>query len=159
LRLPPLRERKDDIPILIEYFMNRISKRLNKKIIQISDKYMMYLLEYEWPGNIRELENLMELIINTESIPLSMEKRQIVIDIKAREDAIAVGYRPADNEFKDVILPLDEVERQHIIKALDTYNGNITLTAKALGIGRNTLYRKIDYFKINCSETGQCSIM
>ena len=158
LRLPPLRERKDDIPILVEYFMNRISKRLNKKTIQIHERHMKILLAHEWPGNIRELENLMELIINTESISLSLGKRQIVVDLKAKDDFVHNNHNPMENDYKPT-LTLEEVERQHIINVLGRCNGNITSTARALGIGRNTLYRKIDYYKIGCSEIGQWSIM
>ncbi len=159
LRLPPLRERKDDIPILIDYFMGRISKRLNKKAIQIPDKYMDLLLSYDWPGNIRELENLVELIINTESIPMSLEKKHIIADTNTKCNYNYEVFNSADSNSQDEVLTLEEVEKQHIIKALNRFNGNISLTAKALGIGRNTLYRKIKNFNIKCSNSEHCSII
>jgi len=77
LKLPSLRERKEDIPLLIDYFMKRISKKLNKKEIEIPEEYMDYLLDYSWPGNIRELENLIELIINTEHLPMDFFSKNI----------------------------------------------------------------------------------
>lgn len=147
IKLPPLRERKDDIPLLVEYFMKRISKRLNKKMVKIPQEYMEYLINYEWPGNVRELENFIELVINTECIPVDIEKNEEKIKI-----------RPY-GKIKDENLKLDYVEKQHIIKVLEKYNGNMTLSAKALGIGRNTLYRKIKKYNIYCSKLEQCSDM
>ena len=69
IRLMPLRERKEDIPLLSQYFMERISRKLKKKSVNIDDEAMKSLLEYEWPGNVRELENIIELMVNTEMIP------------------------------------------------------------------------------------------
>jgi PAS domain S-box-containing protein len=156
LRLPPLRERKDDIPLLLDYFMDRVSRRLNKKKLEIPEKYLEGLVAYEWPGNIRELENLIELIINTESIPMGMEKKQI--DIKGKTEPI--NFTHWVNISKDNgDMTLQEVEKEHIIQTLNKYNGNITLAAKALDIGRNTLYRKIAAFGIECSALEHRSIM
>lgn len=144
LYLPPLRERKDDIPLLIEYFMNMLSKRLNKKKIEIPDEYTNYLINYDWPGNIRELENLVELIINTESLPINIE------NTRARNNSRVL-------DESNTVLTLDFVEQQHILKVLKKFNGNITLTAKTIGMGRNTLYRKLSKYGIECSEIEQCA--
>lgn len=129
LRLPPLRERVDDIPLLFNYFMERKANKLNKKMVQVSEDYMDKLKEYSWPGNIRELENMVELIINTESIPMSFQQG----DIESKS-------------LKSIYTPftLEEVEVEHIKKTLAYYEGNITKAANALGISRNTLYRKIE---------------
>lgn len=153
LKLPPLRDRKGDIPLLIDFFMQRISKKLNKKPISIPKDYLATLINYEWPGNIRELENLIELIINTESIPL-------ILGTNPPLDAD--NYYSSSNlsdsvETKD--LKLDEVERDYIMKILAKYNNNISLAAKVLDIGRNTLYRKLNYYKIDCSKKEQCPIL
>jgi sigma-54 dependent transcriptional regulator, acetoin dehydrogenase operon transcriptional activator AcoR len=134
--LPALRYRKDDIPFLINYFMKTISKRLNKRPIIVPDEYMDYLMNYDWPGNIRELENVVELIINTESLPTNFETKSPVIDIQ-------------ETTINDECLKLEFVEKLHIVKVLKEFRGNITLASKALGIGRNTLYRKLDQFNIN----------
>jgi len=140
LRLPSLRERRDDIPLLLDYFMNRISKRINKKMINIPKDYLDELIEYDWPGNIRELENHIELILNTGAIHNIHRK-----NVKLNE----VNYNQGR---EDSSLHLEYIEREHIIKVLRTFDGNISNTAKALGIGRNTLYRKIDKFSIDFSE-------
>ncbi len=145
LRLPPLRNRKEDIPLLIDYFMNRISKKLNKKMVEIPENYMNYLLEYQWPGNIRELENFIELIINTEYIPTGLHKNNAQIN----KDEL--DLKPKQECYK-----LEHVEKEHIIKVLKMCEGNMTLSAKNLGIGRNTLYRKVKKYNIDCSEFEQC---
>lgn len=129
LRLPPLRERIDDIPLLFNYFMERKATRLNKKIVQVSDEYMEKLMDYNWPGNIRELENMVELIINTESIPMSFQQGNI------EPKSLKSIYTP---------LSLEEIELDHIKKTLDYFEGNISKASNALGISRNTLYRKLN---------------
>lgn len=145
LRLPALRQRKEDIPLLIEYFINRISKRLNKKKVDISAEYMNQLMEYEWRGNVRELENFIELVINTEYIPTEAGKKEVEIDVKN-----------IINKTDDECYKLEHVEKEHIRRILKLCEGNITSTAKKLGIGRNTLYRKLRKYNIDCSEFEQC---
>jgi transcriptional regulator with PAS, ATPase and Fis domain len=134
LRLPPLRERKEDIPLLIDYFMERKSRRLNKKKVNVSASTMERLQNYGWAGNIRELENFVELIINTESIPGEISPETIV--------------KSAASETKK-ILSLAEVEELHIRSALEECSYNITRSAELLGISRNTLYRKLELYKID----------
>ncbi|MEY8304618.1 sigma-54 interaction domain-containing protein [Anaerosalibacter bizertensis] len=136
--LPSLKDRKDDIPILIDYFMERISKHLNKRKVDIPIGYMERLINYDWPGNIRELENLIELIINTGSIKI-LDKLQFN----------TVEPTPIKSEeIDEIIFTLETVEKKYIEKALNKFDGNISQTAKALGIGRNTLYRKIKKYSI-----------
>ncbi|WHH58814.1 sigma 54-interacting transcriptional regulator [Petroclostridium sp. X23] len=158
IRLPPLRERKRDIILLIQYFMDRITKKLNKRSVKIPEEFMQQLLEYEWPGNIRELENLIELIVNTESIPDSLEKRGSGVTPKTNINVNnfngIIAYGEPDEDLK-----LERMEKLHILKVLSLYERNITLSAKALGIGRNTLYRKMQNYGIDCSEMDQCSNM
>lgn len=135
IRLPPLRERKIDIPLFIDYFMDRKSRRLNKKEVIIKEEHMRLLMDYEWPGNIRELENFVELVINTEGVPLTT----------GNKFEVATGRK--DYNVKDITL--DELEKAHILKVLKNNNENISKTAKILGIGRNTLYRKLEKHNIN----------
>ena len=129
IRLLPLRERKEDIPLLVEYFMENISNKLNKKPVEIPGGYMEHIMECDWLGNIRELENFIEMVINMECLP----------EIEMGE--IAQNYEePETGE----VLDLGSIEKGHIIKMLKMYNKNITRAAKAMGIARNTLYRKIE---------------
>ena len=134
LRLPPLRERPGDIPLLFDFFMKRKARRLSKKPVEVPDYYMEMLQEYDWPGNIRELENLVELIINTESLPTDSFERQ--------NPSVSIAKEAED-------LTLEDMESYHIRRILRKYEGNITLAAKKLGIGRNTLYRKIEKYEID----------
>lgn len=140
LRLPSLRERRDDIPLLIDYFMNRISMRINKKMLEIPQDYLNAMIEYDWPGNIRELENRIELMLNTGCIDDIHIKNKKVIQYDHIKDTDEIEFN------------LENIEKEHIIKTLKIFNSNISNCAKALGLGRNTLYRKIDKFKINYAD-------
>ncbi len=150
VRLPSLRERRSDIPLLIEYFMGRISKKLNKKRVAISEEQMKNLEKYSWPGNVRELENYVELSVNTESLPeidwISGGSRTE----RTQEGNVDPVKAVAE---QDGCLKLEQIEREHIVKVLNLNKGNVSLTAKKLGIGRNTLYRKLENYGIDCSET------
>ena len=146
INIIPLRERPDDIPLLVEYFMQKISRRLNKKQVSITKEQMDRLMKYSWPGNIRELENLIELIINLEYVPTDI--------LKMKENH--QSFNQAIN-YDD--LSLESMEKNHILKVLKLNNGNITTTAKTLNIGRNTLYRKINKYDIDCSIMEQISNM
>ncbi|WIV12570.1 sigma 54-interacting transcriptional regulator [Proteiniborus sp. MB09-C3] len=151
VKLPPLRERREDIPLLIDYFMKRISRRLNKKEVYISDEQMIVLKKHDWYGNVRELENFVELIINTECVSIPFKENS--------PHKKELSYEENDyEEGNQEEMTLEHAEKQQIIKALKKCSGNITLTAKTLGIGRNTLYRKLEKHNIDCSNIEQCSI-
>lgn len=146
INIIPLRERIDDIPLLVDYFMKKISRKLNKKRVLITEEQMKGLMEYSWPGNVRELENLVELIINLEYVPVNMLMN------KGTPKSIE-----RVSEYDD--LSLKSMEMNHILNVLKLNDGNITMTAKILGIGRNTLYRKIEKHKITCSIMEHSSII
>ena len=135
--LIPLRERADDIPLLFDYYMERTSRRLNKRRVAISPEYMDYLKKHEWQGNIRELENVIELIVNTESIQPNFFGKKVIVN---------------DSTKTNSYLSLEQLEKQHIATVLTESMGNVTTAAKILGIGRNTLYRKLEKYHIHCPE-------
>lgn len=137
IHLPPLRERREDIPELVNYYIKKTSRKLNKSSIEIPEAYMNYLKNYDWPGNIRELENIIELIVNSEELQMNLNN-----EIKEDQEQEEVQKDLSIN------LTLEQVEKQHIIKVIKAVNGNITLAAKILDIGRNTLYRKIEKYKV-----------
>lgn len=128
LYLPPLRERKGDVKLLIQYFMKTICDNLGKREVEIPKEYFKLMTNYNWPGNIRELENVVELIVNTETIPPEYFSKN------TEEDNAGQG---GEN------LNLDYMEREHLLKVLQKNNGNITRASNDLGIGRNTLYNKL----------------
>lgn len=133
IKLPSLRERPDDIGMLVKYFVGKYSQKLDKRIDNISEEFYSTLSSYPFYGNIRELMNVIErAVILTDSNELTMKHLpedigKEVVDIRGSKS-------------------LDEVEKVHILKILDENDGNKTKTAKILGIGIVTLYRKLkDY--------------
>jgi transcriptional regulator of acetoin/glycerol metabolism len=125
--------------------MKKTSKKLNKRSVNISEEYMEYLKNYDWPGNIRELENIIELLVNSEVIQMNLWNE------------VSKDAKPLDTLGLNV--SLEQVEKQHISQIMKSVKGNITLAAKILEVGRNTLYRKIEKYNINCSEIERSSIM
>jgi len=136
LYLPPLRERRDDIAELVSYYMKKTSKKLNKHKVDISEEYMKYLKNYDWPGNIRELENVIERIVNSEVIQMNLYN-----EVALEEKKSLGGY---------VGNTLEQMEKQHITEVIKEVNGNMTLAAKILDIARSSLYRKIEKYNIDC---------
>ncbi|MFZ1517573.1 MAG: sigma 54-interacting transcriptional regulator [Ignavibacteriaceae bacterium] len=136
IHLPPLRERMDDFPLIVNHFIELFNKKFNKQIKQFSSQAFDILVDYEWPGNIRELENVIEhcfvlcsdSIIQVECLPkrLREQKKKLSISSIAKQK----------NGFKDV-------ERELIISVLEKHNGNRTKVAKELNINPSTLWRKI----------------
>lgn len=147
IHLPPLRERQEDIDLLLDYYMNKISKKLGKKKIYLNNNLLDKFLHYEWPGNIRELENIVELIVNTEEVSMDVIYRM-------RPHIIIGDHLSKDNTAIED-MKLENVEKNHIIKVLKNFRCNISLSAKAMGIGRNTLYRKMEKYNISCSGLEQ----
>lgn len=144
LKLLPLRERHDDIPLLIDFFMTVKSLKLGKTPVNLPQHLVQKLINYPWPGNVRELENKIEHIINTDNNSLIWE----FTDLNSQ------GVYITSNAYEEE--KLDDVEKKHIKNILLKYSGNISSAAEALGIGRNTLYRKMRKYEIDCSEMEQC---
>ncbi len=129
LEVPPLRKRKEDIPILTKRFLEKFAHKYHKGSLKISERAMDQLCEYRWPGNIRELEHTIE-----RAVILSEGK---VID----HLGLHQGNSHAD---EPVGLNLEEMEKHYINKALDKYRGNISRAAKDLGLTRAALYRRME---------------
>jgi DNA-binding NtrC family response regulator len=130
IHLPPLRERREDVPVLAAHFLARLSARYRKPIRGFEPAAMAALLEHRWPGNVRELEHAIERAV-----------------LLAAGDEIRVadlGLRPAAAGAADSLdeMSLEEVERILIRKALDRHSGNVSQAAEALGLSRSALYRR-----------------
>jgi len=141
LRIPPLRERREDIPLLINHFMERAARPSGQEKI-LSDEAIKALLAYDWPGNVRELENCLERtcaftsgpVINVVDLPPAVAGAQAAVSGNGHENG-----RPK-------IVPMAELERQTILNAIAELNGDKLQAARLLGIGKTTLYRKLkDY--------------
>lgn len=135
IQLPSLSERPDDLEMLTAYFVDYYSERLNKKINEISREFISSLKSYRFKGNIRELKNIIE-----RAIILSQDNR-LTIELLPEEysdpGTALSGYS------------LEQIEKAHIIKTLSDFKGNKTQTAKALGIGTVTLYRKLKEYGLD----------
>lgn len=134
-RLPPLRERPEDVIPIAEYHLSRIASRLGKQINSIHPDAKQALLAYAWPGNIREIRNAIEQAVNLTPGDTILLKH-LPEYIHHKEEKVI----PTDNPKP---FNLNDLEKKTVGSALRHYNGNITKTSKALGIGRNTLYDKI----------------
>jgi two-component system response regulator HydG len=142
IKLPGLRDRKSDIPILVTAFLEKFSDSRGP-VRTISDEAMRRLIAYDWPGNVRELENAIEravalgsgLILHVSDLPSSLQ--------------FPVGERAPE---KDEILPLEELERRAILRTLRETGGDKLSTARMLGIGKTTLYRKLKQYHMGHAQ-------
>lgn len=152
LHLPPLRERKETIPNLIRLFVQRNNELMDKNITKISKAAEVILAEYDYPGNVRELENIIEHAmilsdgtqITEKDLPEFMFKDRLRLNAP-REMTPQSLSAPGNAEL---ILPLSEVEKKHITMALMLLDHNYSETAKKLGISRSTLWRKIKEYNL-----------
>ena len=146
IRIPPLRERREDLPMFIDFFLKKYEIELKKKIVKVEDEVMNFLLVYDYPGNIRELKNMIERLV-----------------VLSEEGIIKSKYLPKDREVKETknieISSLDELpslkdyrnclEKEYIEKVLNKSEKDMDLAAETLGISKRQLYNKISDFAIN----------
>lgn len=143
IKLPPLRERKNDIPLLVNCFLEKFGD-MQRHLRSISEDAMLQLLAYDWPGNVRELENAIERALALGSGPI-LHVGDLPSNLHhSRSDRLAV---------KDELLPLEELERRAIFRALRETGGDKLAAAKLLGIGKTTLYRKLKQYEIESAAT------
>jgi two-component system response regulator AtoC len=149
IQIPPLRERREDIPLLAEHFIAKFNERLKKQIVSISPEAVAELVGYNWPGNIRELENLMErtiLFCEGPEIRVSDLPPEIVGAAPTPASAAAGEGepRPAAGSLKEAVrAETERVERELIQRALDATGGNVTQAARKLKISRKSLQTKM----------------
>jgi two-component system response regulator HydG len=150
LRIPPLRDRREDIGLLAMHFLERVEKEAGKKHT-FSDEALRLLTEYDWPGNVRELEDAIERACALGSGPvltigeLPTQLQEFRLQGKRMKEQQAVEARP---ETLDRIVSIAQIERQSILDAIRLLNGDKLLAAKLLGIGKTTLYRKLKEYGV-----------
>ncbi|RME07353.1 MAG: sigma-54-dependent Fis family transcriptional regulator [Bacteroidetes bacterium] len=137
IRLPSLAERKDDIPLLADHFIQMFTARMNRKPLTMNEAFQKALVNHPWKGNIRELKNVIERAV------ILATTDELTLDCLPFDFAYTESGNPAD------ALKLAEMEKLHIRKVLAYTNGNKTRSAELLGIGLATLYRKIEEYKLN----------
>src|SRR5881296_2592641 len=145
ITMPPLRERKEDIPILIRGFLRHFSKLNDKPLVDLTPDAMDALLAYNWPGNVRELRTAIEHGVVMATGP-KITLRDLPMAIRQAARAVSPRGISAAQAFGQKASPLDlhETEKKLILQALAATNGNVTAAAKKLGISRRTLHRKIN---------------
>jgi transcriptional regulator with PAS, ATPase and Fis domain len=138
LDIPPLRDRKEDIAVLLDHFVKMFSKRYNKKISQISPDVIRNFENYHWPGNVRELKNIVErmVVLSQNEKLANSDIPQDIYHLKNSASGV-----PAH-------LNIRQAEAELIRSKLKELKGNKSKAASALGISRRTLYRKMDEYKI-----------
>jgi len=143
LRTPPLRDRRGDVELLVQHYITLLAKKNNKTIQSISPEALKHLATYHWPGNIRELRNIIERMV------VLAKNTQLTLD-DVPKDLIAGGARiPADKKTNSHASNLADMEKDCIERALQHVKGNKSVAAKKLGISRRTLYRKLSEYGLN----------
>src|SRR5256712_5782940 len=154
LHLPPLRERREDIPLLVEHFRQKYNARLKKNVERIEDDALAALSGYSWPGNIRELENVLERtilfaerpVIRAAVLPPSLRATP-VSPPEELAAASSPGVPTAPGSLKEIVKEqVQAIERDLIVRGLEVTNGNVTRTAKLLKISRKSLQMKMKEF-------------
>ena len=143
--IPPLRERREDIPMLAKHFLKKHTGRTGKIINGISTAALRLLLQYDWPGNVRELENAIErgvLLETSDVLQVNNLPPQLSPIVDIRRDPTA----------PTAVLSLAEVERQALTHAMEVSANNVTKAARALGLGRATLYRKLKKYDLIAAD-------
>lgn len=138
IKIPPLRERIEDIPLLAERFLNEFSKEYNKNLKFIDIEVLNVLTDYEWKGNVRELRNVMERAVVVAGV------NEEILTVKHLPEEIVGSY---NQEREKVVMTLKDYERLIIMNTLKKFKGNKTKAAESLGIKRQTLYNKLKEYE------------
>jgi DNA-binding NtrC family response regulator len=137
VKLPPLRDRREDIPLLVDGFLKKCGEARGKEVKGVTESALAMLMDYMWPGNVRELENVVE-----RAVTLSRREKIMPDDLPPIVQG-ALGDRRVLEEAAEKTLPLHEIEKEYIKKILEKTGGNKYQAAQVLGIDRKTLYRKL----------------
>jgi len=143
VEMPPLRARGGDVLLLAQHFVDRYAAQAGKRVTGLSPEAAERLLAYIWPGNVRELENCIERAIAlTRHETIGLDDLPEKIRGFQRSHVLVAGDDPSE------LAPLEEVERRYVLRVMEAVGGSKTLAARVLGIGRKTLYRKLEQYKI-----------
>ncbi len=161
MHLPPLRERKETIPNLVKLFIHKNNDMLDKNISRVSPAAEAVLANYDYPGNVRELENIIEhaavlaesLDITEKDLPDFMFKNRLLIEGPGKSLSAGEPLRPEHGGIE----PLQTIEREYIRQTLETLRFNYSETARKLGISRSTLWRKIREYKLDRKVTADAA--
>jgi DNA-binding NtrC family response regulator len=148
IHVTPLRERREDIPPLLDYFIKRFSREFNKRIREVSRDALDLLMRYHWPGNVRELRNVVErvcIMCNAEVITPALLPREIWGEAPRKEMPISFEIPPEGILLEDMV---GEIEKELIAKALKITGGNVAKTSRLLNVPRGTLRYKLEKYEL-----------
>ncbi|MFQ5926295.1 MAG: sigma-54-dependent transcriptional regulator [Terriglobia bacterium] len=140
IKIPPLRERKTDIPLLVNHFIEHFSDS-RRSIKGVSEEAMARLMNYDWPGNVRELENVIERAV-------ALGSGSIIHTVDLPSNLQTTPTPNNANLSREGIIPLRELEKRAILRAIEELGGDRLLAARLLGIGKTTLYRKLKEYEL-----------
>ncbi|MDQ2834246.1 MAG: sigma-54 dependent transcriptional regulator [Acidobacteriota bacterium] len=146
--VPPLRDRKEDIPLLVKEFLQQFGTEYGRPHVEMTEEALAALKQYHWPGNVRELRNLVERVLILNPKTQRLERKHLPM-LVYRDGAKGAG-RP--EEFTSLLQAREAYERDYILKKLDEFHGNVSRTAEGLGLERSHLYRKMKALGVNVKE-------
>ncbi|WP_263383675.1 sigma-54-dependent transcriptional regulator [Granulicella arctica] len=146
--VPPLRDRKEDIPLLAKEFLREFGQQYGRPRVEISDDALATLKQYHWPGNVRELRNLVERVLILNPKVQRIEKKHLPV-LVFRDAGKAAGR---GEEFATLLEAREAYERDYILKKLDECHGNVSRAAEGLGLERSHLYRKMKALGVSVKE-------
>jgi two-component system, NtrC family, nitrogen regulation response regulator NtrX len=143
--VPPLRDRKEDIPLLVGEFLQEFGRQYGRPRIEMSDEAVAVLKQYHWPGNVRELRNVIERVMILNPQTIRIERKHLPM-------LVFRGSSRKGEEFSTLHQAREAYERDYILKKIDECHGNVSRAAEALGLERSHLYRKMKSLGISVRE-------
>ncbi|MBN1327286.1 MAG: sigma-54-dependent Fis family transcriptional regulator, partial [Candidatus Cloacimonetes bacterium] len=145
IEIPSLKERRSDIPLLAVHFLDKYCRKINKKVNGITDETLKYLMNYDWPGNIRQLENEIERAVTLAEDESSIKSSDLSEEIFRFQENTETINLLEKKSLKDAV---EKLEKQMILSTLNENGWNQTKTAKELGLSRQGLIKKIQRYKL-----------
>ena len=152
--VPPLRDRKEDLPALVKEFLAEFGAQYGRPRIEMTDDALTALKQYHWPGNVRELRNLVERVLILNPKAQRLERKHLPMLVYREKDKATSRGDKTDrpDEFSTLLEAREAYERDYILKKIDECHGNVTRAAEALGLERSHLYRKMKALGVSIKE-------
>jgi two-component system nitrogen regulation response regulator NtrX len=151
--MPPLRDRKEDIPLLVKEFLEEFGQQYGRPHVEITEDALNSLRQYHWPGNVRELRNLVERVLILNPKVQRVEKKHLPMLVYRGPKLTESGrFSMKSEEFSSLVEAREAYERDFILKKLDEFHGNVSRAAEGLGLERSHLYRKMKALGVSVKE-------
>ncbi len=150
--VPPLRDRKEDIPLLVKEFLQQFGAEYGRPHVELTEDALAALKQYHWPGNVRELRNLIERVLILNPKTQRIERRHLPMLVYRDSGRDATKGNVRGEEFTSLLEAREAYERDYILKKLDEFHGNVSRAAEGLGLERSHLYRKMKALGVSIKE-------